>query len=179
MVIGGGRVAERKVHALLRSGASVHVISPTVTPRLALLAARKKIELTPRAYQPADLEGPASAPPGSLRGTRPVLVFAATNSPHTQRAIKKDAAELGALVNAADDADESDFIVPATIAKATCRSPSPPPAQARRWPDGSGGSFSFRSGSNTAATCGFYAKLASRLCHLTALNSRCFAEDFL
>lgn len=117
VVIGGGRVAERKVHALLRSGASVHVISPTVTPRLALLAARKKIELTPRAYQPADLEGPASAPPGSLRGTRPVLVFAATNSPHTQRAIQKDAAELGALVNAADDADESDFIVPATFAQ--------------------------------------------------------------
>ncbi|MGD0225874.1 MAG: bifunctional precorrin-2 dehydrogenase/sirohydrochlorin ferrochelatase [Terriglobia bacterium] len=117
VVIGGGRVAERKVHALLRAGARVHVISPSVTPRLALLAARKKIDLTPRAYQPADLEGQALAPPGSLRAARPVLVFAATNSPKTQRAVQKDAGELGALVNAADDADESDFIVPASFAQ--------------------------------------------------------------
>ena len=35
-VVGGGRVAERKVLALLRAGASVRVISPKVTPRLTL-----------------------------------------------------------------------------------------------------------------------------------------------
>ena len=46
-VVGGGRVAERKVQALLRAGANVRVISPAVTPRLALLAARKKIDAHP------------------------------------------------------------------------------------------------------------------------------------
>jgi len=109
-VVGGGRVAERKVQALLRAGASVHVISPVVTPRLALLAARKKIDLTPRAYRPGDLEGPAT-PRGVL------LVFAATNSPETQKAVRKDAEKIGTLVNAADDARASDFIVPASFAQ--------------------------------------------------------------
>jgi precorrin-2 dehydrogenase/sirohydrochlorin ferrochelatase len=115
VVVGGGRVGERKVQALLRAGASVHVISPTVTPRLALLAARKKIHLTPRAYRPADLEGPARPRIRSPRGV--LLVFAATNSTETQKAVRKHAEEIGALVNAADDARESDFIVPASFAQ--------------------------------------------------------------
>jgi precorrin-2 dehydrogenase/sirohydrochlorin ferrochelatase len=116
-VVGGGRVAERKVMALLRAGASVRVISPAVTPRLALLAARQKIDLTPRAYRPADLDVPAAARVKRPRGVRPVLVFAATDSPQTQTAIQKRAEQIGALVNAADDARESDFIVPASFAQ--------------------------------------------------------------
>ena len=110
-------MAERKVKALLRAGASVHVISPTVTPRLALLAARKKIDLTTCAYRTADLEGPAPARPKNQHGVRPVLVFAATDSPETQKTVRKHAQEIGALVNAADDAQESDFIVPASFAQ--------------------------------------------------------------
>jgi precorrin-2 dehydrogenase/sirohydrochlorin ferrochelatase len=116
-VVGGGRVAERKVQALLRAGARVQVISPAVTPRLARLAARKKIRLTPRAYRPSDLERPAPARVKRPRGVRPVLVFASTDSPETQTAIRKDAEKIGALVNAADDAEESDFIVPASFAQ--------------------------------------------------------------
>jgi precorrin-2 dehydrogenase/sirohydrochlorin ferrochelatase len=116
-VVGGGRVAERKVHALLRAGARVHVISPSLTPRLALLAARKKIDLTPRAYRSGDLEGPASARPDGSRALRPGLVFATTDNPETQRAVRKDAEKIGALVNAADDARESDFLVPASFAQ--------------------------------------------------------------
>jgi precorrin-2 dehydrogenase/sirohydrochlorin ferrochelatase len=116
-VVGGGRVAERKVRALLRVGASVHVISPSLTPRLALLAARKKIDLTPRAYRPGDLEGPVSARPEPTNKIRPALVFASTDSPETHRAVRKDAEAIGALVNAADDARESDFIVPASFAQ--------------------------------------------------------------
>jgi precorrin-2 dehydrogenase/sirohydrochlorin ferrochelatase len=110
-------MAERKVKALLRAGASVHVISPSVTPRLALLAARKKIQLTPRAYRTGDLEGPASSRADGPRGVRPTLVYAATDSPETQRAVRKDAEAIGALVNAADNARASDFIVPASFAQ--------------------------------------------------------------
>jgi len=116
-VVGGGRVAERKVHALLRACASVHVISPSLTPRLALLAARKKILLTPRAYRTGDLQAPGSARSEGLHELRPALVFAATDSPETQRAIHEDGEAIGALVNTADDLRESDFIVPASFAQ--------------------------------------------------------------
>jgi precorrin-2 dehydrogenase/sirohydrochlorin ferrochelatase len=116
-VVGGGRVAERKVQSLLRAGASVDVISPAVTPRLALLAARKKIGLTPRPYRTGDLEGSAPPGPEGPRGARPVLVFAATNSPETQKAVRAEATAMGALTSAADDARQSDFIVPASLAQ--------------------------------------------------------------
>ena len=35
VVVGGGKVAERKVLALLRAGASITVISPEITKRIA------------------------------------------------------------------------------------------------------------------------------------------------
>lgn len=110
-------MAVRKVQALLRVGASVQVISPAVTPRLAQLAACKKIHFTPRPFRPADLERPTAARVKRPRGLRPMLVFAATNSPETQKAVRKRAEEIGALVNVADDARESDFIVPASFAQ--------------------------------------------------------------
>ena len=115
VVVGGGPVAERKVKALLRAGARVHVISPTVTPRLALLAAHKKIELTPREYRSTDLEAPTLSPTDRSRAAPPALVFAATNSPEAQQAVRKDAEEIGAWVNAADNVRESDFLVPASF----------------------------------------------------------------
>lgn len=104
VVVGGGRVAERKVQALLRARAAVQVISPDLTPRLAELAAKKRIRVTPRRYQKGDLD-------------RPLLVFTATNSPQTQKAVREDAEAAGALVNAADDRDHSSFLVPACFAR--------------------------------------------------------------
>jgi len=127
VVVGGGRVAERKVKALLRAGASVHVISPEVTPRLALLAAKKKIGLTRRTYRKGDLKvggknvatsiGYQASLATGVKHLGPLLVFAATDDPEVQRAIRRDAEEAGALLNAADDAPHSNFIVPASFAQ--------------------------------------------------------------
>jgi precorrin-2 dehydrogenase / sirohydrochlorin ferrochelatase len=118
VVVGGGPVGERKVRTLLRAGASVYVISPEVTPRLALLAARKKIQLTSRVYRSGDLEKIYSTKgDGQKDSVRPVLVFAATNSRPAQELIHKDAETLGIPVNVADDAEESGFIVPATFSQ--------------------------------------------------------------
>ena len=53
LVIGAGRVAERKVRRLLECGAQVSVIAPLVTPRLKTLAGKKKItwgKLNPGSY---------------------------------------------------------------------------------------------------------------------------------
>jgi len=110
-------VGERKVKALLRAGSSVHVISPVVTPRLALLAAEKKIDLTRRPYRRGDLKRRSGKRTNRELDGRVVLAFAATDNPETQRAVQKDAAALGVLVNTADEIEHSDFIVPASFAE--------------------------------------------------------------
>lgn len=48
VVIGGGKVAERKVVSLLDAGAKVLVISPEITPTLKKLAGKKKISHCPK-----------------------------------------------------------------------------------------------------------------------------------
>ena len=102
VVIGGGEVAERKVESLLGTGASITVISPEVTPRLALLAQEKHIEFRRRAYAPGDCNGAA-------------LVLSATDDPEISRVIFHDATKAGALVNTADQPGLCDFIMPAVV----------------------------------------------------------------
>jgi precorrin-2 dehydrogenase/sirohydrochlorin ferrochelatase len=111
IVVGGGKVAERKVRALLRAGASVRVVSPDLTPRLAQLAAKKRIDVTlRRSYRKGDLKGQA-------RNSVPLLVFSATNDPAVQQAVRREAEAIGALVNIADDREHSTFLVPASFAR--------------------------------------------------------------
>ena len=102
IVIGGGTVAERKVHGLLAAGGRVRVISPALTTSLAALAEEGRIEWLPRPYAPGDLDSA-------------FLVFAATDSPEVQRAVRRDADQAAILVNVADDPDHCAFQVPATV----------------------------------------------------------------
>jgi precorrin-2 dehydrogenase/sirohydrochlorin ferrochelatase len=104
VVVGGGEVAERKVRALLRAAARVRIVSPQLTARLARLAAQKKISVTRRRYRQGDLK-------------RAFVVFAATDDPATQRAVREHAQAVGALVNVADDRQRSTFLVPASFAR--------------------------------------------------------------
>jgi len=112
VVVGGGKVAERKVRKLLRAGARVHVISPDLTAGLARLAEQKKIAVTRRPYRKGDLESR-----GGAKGLGPLLVYAATNDSAVQRAVREDAAAAGALANRVDTAEDSDFIVPASFTR--------------------------------------------------------------
>jgi precorrin-2 dehydrogenase/sirohydrochlorin ferrochelatase len=57
VVVGGGRVAERKIKAILRTGARVKVISPRLTASLARLKKRKRISHLSRTYRRGDLRG--------------------------------------------------------------------------------------------------------------------------
>ncbi|HEY2575880.1 MAG TPA: uroporphyrinogen-III C-methyltransferase [Streptosporangiaceae bacterium] len=54
VVIGGGRVAARRIPALLASGAQVRVISPSLSPSLQDLAASGRITWRQRPYAPGD-----------------------------------------------------------------------------------------------------------------------------
>ncbi|MDX6308387.1 MAG: uroporphyrin-III C-methyltransferase / precorrin-2 dehydrogenase / sirohydrochlorin ferrochelatase [Nocardioidaceae bacterium] len=57
VVLGGGRVAQRRIPSLLDAGAVVHVISPAVTPVVEGYARTGEIIWVPRGYRPGDLEG--------------------------------------------------------------------------------------------------------------------------
>ena len=102
LVVGGGKVAERKVAGLLEAGASVVVVSPAVTPGLASLAGTGALRWAGRAYQPGDLVGT-------------VLVVAAAGDPAVNRQVAWDSRSAGKLVNVADEPALCDFFVPAAL----------------------------------------------------------------
>ncbi|MFI7034645.1 uroporphyrinogen-III C-methyltransferase [Microbispora rosea] len=57
LVVGGGRVAQRRVPALLDAGASVTLVSPSVTPALDDLIATGRVTWERRPYQVGDCDG--------------------------------------------------------------------------------------------------------------------------
>jgi precorrin-2 dehydrogenase/sirohydrochlorin ferrochelatase len=123
LVIGGGKVAARKVDDLLAAGANVRVISPALTLELQLCADSGAIDYAPRCYQDGDLEGA-------------FLVIAATNDPLVNKSIWMEAERRGCLVNVVDDPIHSNFILPAVVKRddlsiAICTGGSSP-ALARR-----------------------------------------------
>lgn len=100
-VVGGGKVAERKISKLLDFGARVRVISPAVQPWIELWAEHDRIEWLNRKYEPGDV---ADA----------YLVFAATSDRQVNRLIWIEAERAGRLVNVCDSRDLCTFTVPAT-----------------------------------------------------------------
>jgi precorrin-2 dehydrogenase / sirohydrochlorin ferrochelatase len=101
VVIGGGRVAERKVTGLLGTGSLITVISPQATDKLKGLAGSGLIEWLERSFSKEDIEGA-------------FLIFAATNDNVLNQSIKMAASEQQ-LVNIADDPEGSNFHVPSHI----------------------------------------------------------------
>lgn len=99
VVVGGGRVAERKVSGLLKAGAMVVVVSPRVTSRLKAHADRGRIQWRKRAYRKGDLR-------------EAFLSVAATDS---ARVNSKVSLEAPGLCNVIDSADLSNFIVPSSL----------------------------------------------------------------
>lgn len=101
-VIGGGRVAERKINTLLKHGADVTLISPKITEGLSILAEKGKIKYINRNYQKGDLKGA-------------YLAFALTDNKDINAECEKEARENNIFINIADSEDLSDFIIPASI----------------------------------------------------------------
>jgi siroheme synthase-like protein len=102
VVVGGGMVAERRIEALLRAGADVTVISPTLTPTLATLAESGLFRHVDRVYDKGDLDGAT-------------LAFTAVDDAAVSAAVSRDARERGVWVNAADDPAHCDFILPGVV----------------------------------------------------------------
>jgi len=102
LVIGGGKVAIRKVKSLLRSGAKVTLISPKINSDLQQLAEAKSIHILQREYEKTDL-------------VRAFLVIAATNNTEVNKQIASQANDANILVNVADNPNFGSFIFPSVV----------------------------------------------------------------
>ena len=104
VVVGGGRVAERKVSPLRAAGASVRLVSPEATLALQSMAEKCEIELRREAYRPEHLAGA-------------FLVLACTDRREVNAQVTKDAQERHVMVLCADDPDAGDFVSPTQITR--------------------------------------------------------------
>jgi precorrin-2 dehydrogenase/sirohydrochlorin ferrochelatase len=99
VVIGGGQVAERKIHALLKVCKDITVISPAVTKMIERMGQSGEIKLMQRQYRKDDVR-------------KAFLAVAATDSFNINQQVSRDAP---CLVNVVDMPDLCNFIVPSVI----------------------------------------------------------------
>ncbi len=102
VVVGAGRVAARKVEALLEAGAAVHVVAPEVGPEVRAWHAAGRLTLAERAFRPSDLDGAW-------------LATAATGDPEVNRAVFEAGEARRVWVNAADDPANCSFTLPSVV----------------------------------------------------------------
>jgi len=99
VVVGGGRVAERKVRHLIDAGAYVKVVSPAITGYLRKLADNGLLEHIQRNYRKGDLNNA-------------FVAIAATSSTVLNTQIAREAKHL---VNVIDMPSEGNYIVPSIV----------------------------------------------------------------
>ncbi len=100
VVVGGGKVALRKVRKLCAADADVIVVSPELLPEFY----EENITILQEKYKKTVLQGA-------------VLVFAATSDFSVNQQICKDAEELGIWANFVNGVEYGSFIIPATCKK--------------------------------------------------------------
>lgn len=102
LVVGGGDVAARKVALLLQAGATVTVISPTLTAALAAQVNAGSITYREATFNESDVVGF-------------VLAVAATDDEAVNRRVSVSAQALGIPVNVVDNPALCSFIMPSII----------------------------------------------------------------
>jgi uroporphyrin-III C-methyltransferase / precorrin-2 dehydrogenase / sirohydrochlorin ferrochelatase len=106
VVIGGGAVAARKAELLLKCGARVRLVAPELAADTEELLrqhpAPRELSHLRASFDASHLEGAA-------------LVIAATDSASVNAQVAQAARTRGVPVNVADDAEHSDFILPAIV----------------------------------------------------------------
>lgn len=107
LVVGGGRIALRKVKTLLSTGARITVVAPRVDPEFKTLdlprGSLTMVQLKERPYDSS----------ADLRGV--FMVFICTDQPTVNAQVGNDARARRILVNNACDYLDGDFIVPARM----------------------------------------------------------------
>jgi siroheme synthase-like protein len=96
VVVGAGRVAARKIEALLDAGADVHVIAPEALDEVREWHAAGRLCWHARAFRPSDLD-------------EAWLATTATSDPTTNRAVFEAGEARRVFVNSADDPANCSF----------------------------------------------------------------------
>lgn len=102
LVVGGGRVAERKVESLLAAGAQVTVVATRATEAITAWAEAGRIALHLRPYAPDDLQDA-------------LVVIVATDDAELNARISAECHQRGTLVNVVDQPALCNFYVPAVV----------------------------------------------------------------
>jgi precorrin-2 dehydrogenase/sirohydrochlorin ferrochelatase len=102
LIIGGGKVAERKVQDLLNYDAQITVISPLTEDKIQHWANKGIITWKKRKFQESDLNNA-------------FLVFLATDNSELNRQVVNYCREKRVFVNAVDDPPNCDFYVPSVV----------------------------------------------------------------
>jgi precorrin-2 dehydrogenase/sirohydrochlorin ferrochelatase len=104
IVVGGGRVAERKINSLLEAGAEITVISPRLTGGLRVKARKGLIKHLKRRYSKGDLLGA-------------FLAISATGSRKDNVQVRAEADNLNIPVNIVDNPSLCSFIVSSVVVR--------------------------------------------------------------
>ncbi len=106
LVVGGGRIALRKVKTLLPTGGRITVVAPQFDPEFANLqipeGSLTMLNLVERPYESTDLRGVS-------------MVYICTDQPAVNATVSNDARARRIMVNNACDYLDGDFIVPARM----------------------------------------------------------------
>ncbi|MBK1640622.1 uroporphyrinogen-III C-methyltransferase [Chromatium okenii] len=105
LIVGGGATAARKATSLLRAGAALTLVAPTLNDTLTAQAASGQLQHQARAFQAEDVNGQR-------------LIIAATNDLTVNRQIAALARAHNIPVNVVDDPDACTFLLPSIIDRA-------------------------------------------------------------
>jgi siroheme synthase-like protein len=102
VVVGAGRIAARKIEALLAAGGDVHVVAPDLGDEVRAWNAQGLLSATERAFEPGDLDGAW-------------LATAATSDPEANRAVFEAGESRRVWVNSADDPANCSFTLMSVV----------------------------------------------------------------
>ena len=103
LIVGGGKVASRKLIPILKSKMKVTLISPEVIEEIELnFQKNKNLKIIKRKFEPEDIEGQ-------------FLIIAATNEKTTNQKIAKLSKDNNILVNMAEDSLSGNTLIPSVV----------------------------------------------------------------
>jgi len=104
LLVGGGHVADEKLGRLVEAGADVTVVAPDLIPPVREFIDAGRAKWVARPFEAGDTAGYG-------------LVMVATDDGEVNRTVADEARARGILVNAADDVNNCDFILPSLAKK--------------------------------------------------------------